>query len=144
MGKKKYIKPHLQGAAAELEDYRNLDATIASLSKQKTLIEDRISDINAVDYEKVRVSGNPPSNDIVETYVDIQAKIAKLEAEKEVLKVTIEVKIGMLDSFEQQVLRMYYIERLSIYDISVQLGYSERWVINKKRAALESYSKLFL
>ena len=90
------------------------------------------------------MAGNPPSQDIVETYVDIQAKIGKLEAEKQGLKLTIEVKLGMLSDLEQKVLRMYYIDRNSIFDISSKLNYSERSVIRKKRTALEAYSKLFL
>ena len=144
MVKKKYSDKCLRKAATELEVYKNLEATIVSLSKQKERIEERIHGINAVDYEKVRVAGNPPSQDIVETYVDIQAKIGKLEAEKQGLKLTIEVKLGMLSDLEQQVLRMYYIDQLSIFDISSELHFSERWVIHKKRTALEAYSKLFL
>ena len=144
MVKSKYSNKYLRKAETELDEYKSLEKTIASLSKQKELIEERIHGINAVDYEKVRVSGNPPNHDIVETYVDIQAKINKLEAERQGLKWTIEIKLEMLNNLDQQVLRMYYIDRLSIFDISSKLNYSERSIIRKKRTALEAYSKLFL
>lgn len=144
MSKKNYENTYIRFAVAELKSYRELISAIAVLSKKKRLIEDRIHDISAVDYESLRVSGNPPHPDTVEDYMDIQNKICKLEANKDSLKITIEIKLGMLDEEERQILQMYYIDRKSIYDIANLLNYSERWVIGRKRKALDHYSKLFL
>lgn len=141
---RKYKNIYIQNAVEELESYKSLEKTIASLSKQKKLIEERIHGISAVDYDKVCVQGNPPSKDVIETYIDIQAKTSKLEAEKDTLKMIIEVKLDMLETCEKQVLQMYYVDGRSIYEISESFKYSERWVIAMKRKALESYSKLFL
>lgn len=137
-------KNYIKHAAAELETYKNLEKSIASLSKQKERLEEILNDVHAVDYEKVRVQGNPPGSDIVEIYVDLQTKIRKMEAEKESLKIVIEIKLELLNHLEQDVLRMYYVECMTIFEIACKLSYSERWIIRKKHDALENYANIRL
>lgn len=142
---KQYKDERIERAIKELDGYKAIVARIRGLKEQRIRLEENYSGIKAVDYAKLRVQGGAIKDVLVDTaikWADLCAEIAHAEVECEHKRFEIEGKIQMLDYSEQQVIALYYINRLSNDEIARIMKMSYDGFAKLKRRALRHYADI--
>ena len=142
-----YKDTRIEEAIKELDGYRAIQQRILRLKGQKLRLEANYCGIKAVDYEKLKVQGGAIKNVLVETaikWADLDAEIARKQVECEQLQFHIECKIQKLPFEEQQVIVLYFINRLPVEQIAMRMNLSSTTVKNIKRRALRHYTEVGL
>ena len=142
---KQYNDKRIEEAIKELDGYQAIVLRIRRLKEQRIRLEENYSGIKAVDYSKLRVQGGAIKDVLVETAVkwaDLCAEISHQEVACEQKRFEIECKIQTLVYDEQQVIVLYFINRLSNEDIARVMNVSIETVRNKKKTALQHYAEV--
>ena len=140
-----YNDKRIEKAIKELDGYRALQQRILRLKEQKLRLEANYCGIKAVDYEKLKVQGGAIKNVLVETaikWAELDAEIANKQVECERLQFEIELKVQNLPFDEQQVIVLYFINRLPIERIAMRMETSRETVIRLKKKGLQHYAEV--
>lgn len=133
----------IEDAIKELDNYRAIQQRIFRLKEQKLRLEANYCGIKAVDYEKLKVQGGAIKNVLVETaikWAELDAEIARKQVECEEVQFSIECKIQKLPYEEQQVIVLYFINRLPIEKIAMRMETSPETVKRIKKKGLRHYA----
>ena len=142
---KQYKDKRIEEAIKELDGYQAIVLRIRRLKEQRIRLEENYSGIKAVDYSKLRVQGGAIKDVLVETairWADLCAEISHKEVECEQKRFEIECKIQSLPYDEQQVIVLYFINRLTNEEIARVLKMSYDGFVKLKRRALIHYAEV--
>lgn len=142
---KQYNDERIEKAIKELDGYQTIVVRIRRLKEQRIRLEENYSGIKAVDYAKLRVHGGAIKDVLVDTaikWADLCAEIAHAEVECERKRFEIEGKIQLLPYDEQQVIALYYINRLSNQEVARVMNKSYDGLAKIKRRALRHYAEV--
>ena len=142
---KQYNDERIEKAIEELDGYRAIQQRILRLKEQKLRLEANYCGIKAVDYEKLKVQGGAIKNVLVETaikWAELDAEIAKKQVECEQMQFEIECKVQQLPFEEQQVIVLYFINRLPVERIAIRMETSPETVKRLKKRGLRHYAEV--
>ncbi len=140
---RRYKDEKLNIAVDELNKYRELQSRLRYLNKKKEEYEQRYSEIKAVAYDGLRVSGGEYRNKIEEVAIDwedLNAEIKRMQADAEHQMLYIQIRLNALTSSQTRVLRLYYVECKSLIEVAKEMYYSIDGIRKLKFKALKRYA----
>ena len=140
-----YKDSKVERAIKELDQYRAVCQRILRLKEQQLRMEENYCGIKAVDYAKLKVQGGVLKNELVETaikWAELDVKIAKEKVERESIRFYLEGKMQSLPYEEQEVLTLYFINRLTVDVIALRMERSVETVKRLKKKALRDYAEV--
>jgi DNA-directed RNA polymerase specialized sigma24 family protein len=114
-----------------LKRYKRNNACIDRLKIKLEVLDERIKSVKSPNYSGMPRGGVPVTvEELLSDKLDLENRIARLNAKKSKLKSDVLEQIDNLDDTRYiEVLEMFFIEFMSFGEIAEELGYNERHVI---------------
>lgn len=122
-----------------LRKYRNNKACIERLENKLALLIDRIETIKSPNISGMPRGGLPVTiDDLLSDKFDLEKRIKKLKDKNIKIKDRILDEIDALEDYRYcEVLESYFIECKSIADIAEDMGYTDRYIYDLYKNAIE-------
>ena len=122
-----------------LKRYRNNLACIGRLEEKLTLLDERIKSVKSPNYSGMPRGGTPITiEELLSDKVDLEERIERLKKKKIRLKREILEEIDSLEDPRYcEVLEAYFIECMSISEIAEEMGYTDRYIYDLYKSAVE-------
>ena len=121
-----------------LKRYRNNLACIGRLEEKLTLLDERIKSVKSPNYSSIPRGGKPITiEDLLADKIDLEKRIKRLKDKGKRIKDQILEEIDTLeDPKYSEVLEAYFIDCMSISDIAEEMGYSDRYIYDLYKDAI--------
>lgn len=122
-----------------LKRYRNNLACIGRLEEKLTLLDERIKSVKSPNYSGMPRGGTPVTiEELISDKMDLEKRIKRLKDKGKKLKDQILEEIDSLEDMRYcEVLEAYFIECMSISDIAEEMGYTDRYIYDLYKNAVQ-------
>lgn len=122
-----------------LKRYRNNLACIGRLEEKLTLLDERIKSVKSPNYSGMPRGGTPVTiEELISDKVDLEKRIKRLKDKGKKLKDQILEEIDSLEDLRYcEVLEAYFIECMSISEIAEEMGYTDRYIYDLYKNAVQ-------
>ena len=122
-----------------LKRYRNNLACIGRLEEKLTLLDERIKSVKSPNYSGMPRGGTPITiEELISDKVDLEKRIKRLKDKGKKYKDQILEEIDSLEDLRYcEVLEAYFIECMSISDIAEEMGYTDRYIYDLYKNAVQ-------
>ena len=122
-----------------LKRYKKNIACVDRLEEKLALLDERIKSVKSPNLSGMPRGGTPvTTSELLSDKIDLEKRIERLKAKSKRLRDEI---LDEIDSLEDprhcEVLESYFIDRMSIGEIAEEMGYSDRYVYDLYKSAIE-------
>ena len=123
-----------------LKRYRNNLACIDRLEEKLTLLDERIKSVKSPNYSGMPRGGTPITiEELISDKIDLEKRIKRLKDKGRKYKDQILDEIDSLEDLRYcEVLEAYFIECMSISDIADEMGYTDRYIYDLYKNAVQA------
>ena len=122
-----------------LKRYRNNLACIDRLEEKLTALDEKIKSVKSPNYSGMPRGGAPITiEELLSDKIDLEKRIKRLKDKGKIYKDQILEEIDSLEDLRYcEVLEAYFIDCMSISDIAEEMGYTDRYIYELYKNAIE-------